>query len=67
MSVKTFIIEGRYKIKTKMGKGFEKFKKEIKAISKEAALEKIHSFVGSHHGVKRRFIQIEKVKEVEQK
>lgn len=64
MSVKTFIIKGRYKIKTKMGDRFEKFKKEIKAISKEAALEKVYSFIGSHHKIKRRSIKIKGVKEI---
>lgn len=62
--MKTFSIKGKYRVKTKLGYKFEKFNKEIKSNSKKAAIEKLYSEIGSHHKVKRRFIEIEEVKEI---
>lgn len=63
MNVKTFIIEGKYKVKTKTGEKLEKFKMKVKGTSEDATLEKVYSSLGSHHRVKRNVIKIEKVKE----
>ena len=60
MEVKTFRIEGKFR----MGDRLQKFCKEIKAIKKEHAIEYIYSVLGSRHKVKRYHIKIEKVEEV---
>lgn len=63
--IKTFLIKGKYRVKTDLGYKVEKFNKKVKANSKKAALEKVHSLIGSHHGVKRRFIHVKEVEEVD--
>ncbi len=60
MDVKIFRVEGRFR----MGDEFNKFVKEIRAVKKEHAIEKIYSELGSKHKVKRFHIIIERVKEI---
>ncbi len=60
MDVKIFRIEGKFR----MGDEFNKFVKEVRAVKKEHAIEKIYSELGSKHKVKRFHIIIKKVEEI---
>lgn len=42
----------------------QKFSKEVLGSSKEEAIERIYSELGSKHKIKRRFIKIEDVREI---
>ena len=55
-----------YRISGKMRLQFEwaRFTKEIRALKKEHALEKLYSLLGSNHKVKRSMIVIEKIEEI---
>lgn len=59
VKTKTFVIEGRIK----KGLSTIEFRKEIKALKVEHALEKIYSEFGSRHKAKRTEIKIVKIKE----
>ncbi len=48
----------------KQGFGRQKFTRELIALSKEQALERIYSEFGSHHKLKRNRINIEDVAEI---
>lgn len=48
-----------------MGRKVARFRKLIKALKKEHALERVYSEIGSKHGVKRSLIKILDVKVVE--
>ena len=60
MKTKIFRIQGKFM----MGKSFEPFTKELKAISEEDIKEKIYSEFGSKHRIKRNKIIIEDIKEI---
>jgi len=55
-----FIIKGKFKA----GMKWEKFSRKISSPSKNAALDKIYSLLGSEHGIKRYLIKIESTEEV---
>ena len=57
--IKLYRIRGWFKA----GSGKIVFTKEIKALSKEQALERVYSELGSKHKVKRCLIRIEEVTE----
>jgi large subunit ribosomal protein LX len=60
MSVKIFRIEG---VITKPN-NVMRFSKEIRAVKREDALEKIYADLGSHHKVKRVHVKIASIKEI---
>lgn len=59
--IKIFRVKGKFKQEF----GFQRFTKEFPAISKEQAIERALSDVGSRHKVKRNLIYIEEITEVE--
>lgn len=60
MKTKIFRIRGKFM----MGRKLQPFTKELKAIKKEDALEKIYSEFGSRHRASRNKIIIEEVTEI---
>ena len=57
--MKMFIIEGEFKA----GRVWEKFRKQVPSQNERTAIEKLHSLIGSQHGLKRNFIKIHSVRE----
>ncbi|MDL2261563.1 50S ribosomal protein L18a [Methanimicrococcus sp. OttesenSCG-928-J09] len=59
-------IMANYMITGKFKPGFfwEKFTKTIESENEKNALEKVYSLMGSKHGLKRRSIVVESIKEV---
>ncbi|WNY28555.1 hypothetical protein MmiEs2_07490 [Methanimicrococcus stummii] len=55
-----YFITGKFK----PGFFWEKFTKTIESENEKNALEKVYSIMGSKHGLKRRCIVVESVKEV---
>ncbi|WNY22961.1 hypothetical protein MmiHf6_02550 [Methanimicrococcus hongohii] len=55
-----YLITGKFK----PGFFWEKFTKTIESENEKNALEKVYSLMGSKHGLKRRCIVVESVKEV---
>lgn len=62
--VKTYRIEGFMLISQDKLPRWAKFRKEIRALSPEHALEKLYSEMGSRHKVKRANIKIVDIKEI---
>ncbi|WP_440060173.1 50S ribosomal protein L18Ae [Thermogladius sp. 4427co] len=62
--VKIFRIQGRMLISHDRYPTWQKFTKEIRALSKEHAIEKLYSILGSNHKLRRKHIVIEKVEEI---
>jgi large subunit ribosomal protein LX len=60
MSVKTYEISGRMRIKNK----WNKFSLTVRALKLEHAIEKVFSLLGSRHKLKRFDIRIEEVREL---
>lgn len=60
MSVKTFELKGKMRIKNR----WTKFTMTVKALKLEHAFEKVYSLLGSRHKLKRFDIKIEEVKEL---
>jgi len=60
MSVKTYEISGRMKIKNR----WNKFSMTIRALKPEHAIEKVFSLLGSRHKLKRFDIEVEEVREL---
>jgi len=60
MSVKTYEISGRMKIKNR----WNKFSMTVRALKPEHAIEKAFSLLGSRHKLKRFDIKIEEVREL---
>ncbi|KUO41826.1 MAG: hypothetical protein APU95_04955 [Hadesarchaea archaeon YNP_N21] len=58
--IKIFRVKGKFKQEF----GYQRFIKEFPAISKEQAIERVLSDVGSKHKVKRNLICIEEITEV---
>ncbi|MEM2890174.1 MAG: 50S ribosomal protein L18Ae [Candidatus Hadarchaeum sp.] len=48
----------------KQGLFRQRFKREVMALSKEQALERVYSLLGSRHGISRNRIHIEEVAEI---
>ncbi len=63
MKVRSFLVKGRI---VKNPREPMIFRKVVKAVKKEHAIEKIYSLMGSKHKVKRRNIVIEEVREIEE-
>lgn len=59
--MKEFVISGTFKA----GSKWERFTKVISSQNKKNALEKVHSLIGSEHGLKRNFIRITGAEEME--
>ena len=64
MKVKYFRVEGRMLISHDRFPRWQKFKKEVRAVKPEDAIEKIYSELGSKHKLKRAHIRVESVKEI---
>lgn len=64
MRVKYFKVEGRMLISHDRYPKWQKFKKEVRALKAEDAIEKVYSELGSRHKVRRAHIKIESVKEI---
>ncbi len=60
MSVKTYEISGRMKMKNK----WNKFSMTVRALKPDHAIEKVLSLLGSRHKLKRFDIKIEEVREL---
>ncbi|MHC1636749.1 MAG: 50S ribosomal protein L18Ae [Candidatus Nezhaarchaeales archaeon] len=60
MSVKTFEVHGRMRIKNR----WIRFSIPVRALKPEHAIEKVYSNLGSRHKLKRFDIKIEEVKEM---
>jgi len=60
MSVKTYEISGKMKIKNR----WNKFSMTVRALKPEHAVEKVFSLLGSRHKLKRFDIKIEEVREL---
>jgi len=58
--MKAYRIEGRFR----MGRGWQRFSKEVAAPDEAAAKEYLLSVLGSQHRVGRRYVEIHKVAEV---
>ncbi len=59
--MKVYRVRGLYSPK---GKKWHKFTKDVIAEDDTSALERVYSVMGSKHGIKRRLIKIEDVKEI---
>ena len=55
-----FTVTGRYRARD----GWQPFTKTVEAPNEDVARERVHSLVGSQHGVKRTGIDLEDVEEV---
>jgi large subunit ribosomal protein LX len=58
--MKTFRVSGKFR----QAGEWQKFKRELAALSKEQALERIYSELGSRHKVKRNLIRVEEIIEL---
>ena len=62
--VKIFRITGRMLVSHDRFPTWQKFTKEVRALTKEQALEKVYSILGSNHKLRRKHIVVEEVKEI---
>jgi len=62
--VKVFLVEGRMLIRHDRMPEWWKFRKYVRALKPEHAVEKVLSELGSNHKVKRYHVKIERVVEV---
>jgi len=62
--VKTFRIEGLALFSPDRVRLWQKFSLEVRALSREEALEKVYSLMGSKHKLKRKHIKILNVVEI---
>ncbi|RLF13042.1 MAG: 50S ribosomal protein LX [Thermoprotei archaeon] len=60
MSVKTFRVTGRMKIRNR----WERFSIDVRAVKVEDAIEKVYSNLGGRHKLKRFDVKIDEVKEM---
>lgn len=58
--VKNYRVKGKFRA----GSANQKFTRELRETSKENALERIYSEIGSKHGTKRSLIKITKIEEI---
>lgn len=61
MAMQAFRLEGNFRMAPTR---WQRFRREIAALSEAAARERLLSELGSKHGVERRYITIEKVAEL---
>lgn len=62
--VKIYLVEGRMLIRPYKMPEWWPFRKYVRALKPEHAVEKVLSELGSNHGIKRYHIRIERVREV---
>ncbi|NAZ26841.1 MAG: 50S ribosomal protein L18a [Thermogladius sp.] len=62
--VKIFKVTGRMLVSHDRYPTWQKFTKEVRALTKEQALEKVYSILGSNHKLRRKHIVVEEVKEI---
>lgn len=62
--VKVFRVEGYMLISHDRLPTWQKFTKEVRALTKEEALEKVYSVLGSNHKLKRYHIRITRIEEI---
>ncbi|RUM46768.1 MAG: 50S ribosomal protein L18a [Hyperthermus sp.] len=62
--VKFYLVEGRMLIRAHKMPEWQRFRKYVRALRREHAVEKVLSEIGSNHKVKRFHVVIERVTEV---
>ena len=62
--VKIFRVEGYMLISHDRYPTWQKFSKEVRALTKEQAIEYVYSILGSNHKLRRKHIKITSVKEI---
>ncbi len=62
--VKIFKVEGYILISHDRYPTWQKFSKEVRALTKEQAIEYVYSVLGSNHKLRRKHIKITSVKEI---
>ncbi len=62
--VKIFKVEGYMLISHDRYPTWQKFSKEVRALTKEQAIEYVYSVLGSNHKLRRKHIKITSVKEI---
>ncbi len=62
--VKIFRVEGYMLISHDRYPTWQKFSKEVRALTKEQAIEYVYSVLGSNHKLRRKHIKITSVKEI---
>ncbi len=62
--VKIFRVEGYMLISHDKYPTWQKFSKEVRALTKEQAIEYVYSVLGSNHKLRRKHIKITSVKEI---
>ncbi len=62
--VKIFRVEGYMLISHDRYPTWQKFSKEVRALTKEQAIEYVYSILGSNHKLRRKHIKITGVKEI---
>ncbi len=62
--VKIFRIEGYMLISHDRYPAWQKFSKEVRALTKEQAIEYVYSVLGSNHKLRRKHIKITSIKEI---
>ncbi len=62
--VKIFKVEGYMLISHDRYPTWQKFSKEVRALTKEQAIEHVYSVLGSNHKLRRKHIKIASVKEI---
>ncbi len=62
--VKIFRVEGYMLISHDRYPTWQKFSKEVRALTKEQAIEYVYSVLGSNHKLRRKHIKITNVKEI---
>jgi len=62
--VKTYRVTGYMLISHDRYPTWQRFTKDVRAISERDAVEKVYSILGSNHKVKRYHVRIEKIEEI---
>lgn len=62
--VKIFRVEGYMLISHDRFPTWQRFSKEVRGLTKEEALEKVYSILGSHHKLKRYHIKVTRIEEI---
>lgn len=63
--VKTYRVTGYMLISHDRYPTWQRFTKDVRAISERDAVEKVYSILGSNHKVKRYHVRIEKIEEID--
>ena len=62
--VKVYRVVGRMLVSHDRYPTWQKFTKEVRALTREQALEKVYSLLGSNHKLRRKHIVVEKIEEI---